>query len=255
MPTGSNDEIEQARTLVRQARQVAVLTGAGMSTASGIPDYRGPNGLWTRDPEAEKLVTLDYYISSADIRARSWQMRKASGLLSAQPNPAHRALCLLESRGQLHTLITQNIDGLQQQAGMDASRIVELHGTVREVVCMSCQVRLPTEAVLERVAQGEADPCCSRCGGILKTATIYFGQNLESSTLKRADRAARECDLLLAVGTSLAVYPAALVVPTAKRAGARVLIVNGSPTEMDELADVIVRGELTEVLPLLFDPS
>ena len=245
----TSQAIEQAQALLAQARRVTVLSGAGMSTASGIPDYRGPKGLWTRDPDAEKLVTLEYYMGSADIRARSWQMRGESGVLQAQPNAAHRALLALERSGRLHALVTQNIDGLQQLAGSDPSLVVEMHGTVRESICMSCQARMPTTDVLSRIEQGERDPRCTLCQGIIKTATIYFGQSLETAALERADRAARECDVLLTVGTSLAVYPVALMVPTAKRAGAQVIIVNGGPTEMDALANVVVRGDLTEALP------
>jgi NAD-dependent deacetylase len=157
----------------------------------------------------------------------------------------------LERCGKLHTLITQNIDGLHQRAGSSAERVVEIHGTIRQVVCMACGERAPIERALERVRGGEEDPPCRSCGGILKSATISFGQSLVEEDLRRSERAARECDLLLAVGSSLSVYPIAAVVPLAKRAGAGLVIVNGEPTEMDALADVVLGGRIGEVLPAL----
>jgi NAD-dependent deacetylase len=169
--------------------------------------------------------------------------------LDREPNAGHRALVELERRGKLHTLITQNIDGLHQKAGTSAERMVEIHGNVQEVVCLRCDERAPMQRALDRVRAGEADPPCRSCGGILKSATISFGQSLVQEDLARSDRAARNCDLLLAVGTTLSVYPIAGVVPVAKRAGARIVIVNGEPTEMDGLADAVLRGPIGELLP------
>lgn len=246
-----NDALAEARALLDVATRVVVLTGAGISTDSGIPDFRGPNGLWTRNPQAEKLATLSHYMSDPAVRVEAWQRRIEARPWEREPNPGHRALVALEGSGKLHTLITQNIDGLHQKAGSSPAHVVEIHGTVLEVVCMACDDRNPMQHVLERVHAGEPDPPCRECGGILKSATISFGQNLVAEDLQRADRAARDCDLLLAVGTSLAVYPIAGVVPVAKRAGARVVIVNGEPTEMDELADVVLRGSISELLTAL----
>lgn len=251
--------MQRARALLEAASRVVVLTGAGISTDSGIPDFRGPQGVWTKNPEAEKLATLQVYMSDPEVRRLSWRNRLESPTWQAAPNPGHRALVELERRGVLHTLVTQNIDGLHQLAGTDPELVVEIHGTMREVVCMSCGARLGMEEVLERVKAGEEDPECHqphgvdgrRCGGILKSATISFGQNLVPEDLERAERAAADCDLLLAVGSTLSVYPAAGLVPTAHLAGAKVLIVNEGPTEYDALAEVVVRGQISEVLPAI----
>lgn len=241
--------IDAARTLVDEAERVAVLTGAGISTDSGIPDFRGPKGLWTKNPEAEKMATLQHYMADEEVRARSWQSRLAMADRANRPNAGHRALLALEQREKLHTLITQNVDGLHHDAGQSADRVVEIHGTMREVTCMECGDRQPMHPVLRRVLDGETDPACHHCGGILKSATISFGQGLVERDLMRAEVAAQECDLMLAVGTTLGVFPIANVVPVAVRSGARVIIVNAEPTQMDELADVIVRGSISEILP------
>src|SRR5262249_11441883 len=161
------------------------------------------------------------------------------------PNAGHRALTDLQQRGRLDTLITQNVDGLHQKAGVSPERIVEIHGTLREVVCMQCDERAPVERALARVRAGDEDPACRSCGGILKTATISFGQGLVVQDLRRAELAAQECDLMLAIGTTLAVYPIAGVVPIAKSAGARIVILNAQPTEMDDLADAVLRGSIS----------
>jgi len=241
--------VEDARRLVQAAEAVAVLTGAGISTDSGIPDFRGPNGVWTKNPAAEKAATLQNYLADPEVRKQAWRNRLESPAWTAQPNSGHRALVDLERQGKLHTLITQNIDGLHQAAGSEPDLVVEVHGTIREVGCMNCGERAPMERVLDRVRAGEADPECRTCGGILKSATISFGQSLVADDLGRAERAARECDLLLAVGSTLAVYPICDVVPIARRLGASVIIVNAEPTQFDDLADAVVRGSISEVLP------
>lgn len=236
-----------------------VLTGAGISTDSGIPDFRGPRGLWTKDPEAEKRAQIGVYMSEPDVRRRAWRSRLESTARRPQPNAGHRALVEIERRGALETLVTQNVDGLHLDAGHDPAKVVEIHGTNREAMCMSCGVRLDIGVVLERVRAGEGDPACAEqtaagaCGGILKSATISFGQSLVPEDVARAEQAALRCDLALAVGTTLGVYPAAGLVPLARRQGAAVVIVNGEPTEMDALADVVVRGGLSEVLPALVE--
>jgi NAD-dependent deacetylase len=248
----TNDEaVAAAASLVDRAERIVVLTGAGISTDSGIPDFRGPNGVWTRNPEAEKQATLSYYLSDPEVRRRSWLSRLDNPAWRAEPNAGHVALVRLERRQKLSLLVTQNVDGLHHEAGNDPDRIVEIHGTMREVECMSCGDRGPMGPTLDRVRGGEADPVCLECGGILKSATISFGQNLVSADLDRAFDAARDADLVLAVGSTLGVYPAAQVVPIAKGAGAAVVIVNGSATEMDELADVLVMGSISEVLPIV----
>ena len=255
-------DIETARELIARAKRIVVLSGAGMSTGSGIPDFRGPYGVWTKNPEAERLSSLHVYMSEPEVRRQAWLSRLDSPAWDARPNEAHFALVALQRRGALDTLVTQNIDGLHQAAGTDPDRIVEIHGTMHEVACMSCGTRRPMPEVLERVRAGEADPVClertgpdRQCGGILKSATISFGQNLVADDLERAERAAAACDLLLAVGSSLSVYPAAGLVPTAHTSGAQVVIVNGEPTQYDSIADVVVHGSVEEVLPAIVGPG
>ncbi len=247
--------IAAARAAIDASERVVVLTGAGISTDSGISDFRGPQGIWTKNPEAEKLATLQNYMADPEIRVRSWKLRIEMGFAKSRPNAGHLALVKLEERGILDTLITQNVDGLHHEAGSDPACIVEIHGTVREVVCMNCGDRSPMEGALERVEAGEKDPACLDCGGILKSATISFGQGLVAADLERSQSAAERCDLLMAVGSTLSVYPIANVVPVAKHAGARVIIVNGSPTEMDDLADSLLRGSISEILPRIVVPT
>ena len=249
-----DEAIEAGRRLLDEAERVVVLTGAGISTDSGIPDFRGPNGVWTKDPEAEKLATIHHYVSDTAIRAKAWQSRLETLYRAFEPNDGHRALVRLEARGVLDTLITQNVDGLHLAAGTSRDKLVEIHGTTREVMCLDCDDRAPIEAALDRVRAGEPDPPCRSCGGILKAATISFGQGLVPDDLARADAAARRADLMLAVGTTLGVYPIANVVPLAKAHGAPVVIVNGGPTEMDDLADVRLEGSISDLLPALVGP-
>jgi NAD-dependent deacetylase len=251
--TSYGDDVVRARALLAQARRVVVLTGAGISTDSGIPDFRGPDGVWTKNPEAEKMATLSAYVSDPELRARSWQNRLTSPMWSASPNAGHAALLDLERSGRLELLVTQNIDGLHRKAGTDPARLVEIHGTSLDVLCLSCGDRQPAEPVHDRVRAGEADPSCTVCGGILKSATISFGQSLVAEDLMRAEEAATNCDLVLAVGTTLAVFPAAGLVPIAVRHGAVAIIVNGEPTEMDGLADVVLRDSIGECLPALVE--
>lgn len=243
--------VEAAQRLVARARTVVALTGAGISTGSGIPDFRGPEGVWTKDPGAERRSTIGAYLADADVRRRAWESRLRSPVWEAVPNAGHRALVELERQGRLGLLVTQNVDGLHQLAGNGPERVVEIHGTAREVVCMACGVRGPSGPTLARVAAGEADPPCLRCGGVLKSATVSFGQALVPEDLERAEAAARACDLLLAAGTTLTVYPAAALVPLAASHGAAVVVVNAEPTAYDDVADAVVRGSTTTVLPAL----
>jgi NAD-dependent deacetylase len=253
--------VDRAGAIVGASRRIVVLTGAGISTDSGIPDFRGPAGIWTKNPEAEKLATIQAYVDDADVRRRAWRSRLDSPTWDAEPNVGHTALVTLERCGTLDTLVTQNVDGLHQAAGSDPDKVVEIHGTMRFVVCLSCDTRTPMPDVLARVRAGEDDPACTKttsrgvCAGILKSATISFGQNLVADDLVRSEEAARRCDLLLAVGSTLSIYPAAGLVPAAHRAGARIVIVNGEPTDYDALADVVVRGPIGEVLPLIVSAS
>jgi NAD-dependent deacetylase len=246
-------DLGEARAWLHDARRVVVLTGAGISTDSGLRDFRGPDGLWTKDPAAERAAHIDHYLADPEVRRRAWRGRADSPAWTAAPNAGHEALVTLERSGRLHCLITQNIDGLHHAAGSDPALVVEVHGTMREALCLSCGDRMPMQVALDRVAAGEDDPTCRHCGGILKSATISFGQSLVRDDLVRAEAAARACDLLLAVGSTLSVYPIAEVVPLAVAAGARVVIVNGSPTAMDDLADAVLRGPIGELLPALVE--
>jgi NAD-dependent deacetylase len=245
----SSDPIDCVKAWVAEAERIVVLTGAGISTESGIPDFRGPQGVWTTDPAAEKQSTLQTYLADPLVRQAAWRSRMAHPAWQARPNRGHLALVALEQRGRLHALITQNIDELHQFAGHAAARVIEVHGTMRRAMCWGCGRRVPMQDVLARVRAGEADPACEVCGGILKSDTISFGQALVPAVIDRAMAAAGEADLLLAVGSTLQVYPAASVVPVAKAAGARIVIINNQPTPMDSIADALLRGPIGDVLP------
>ncbi|MFH8389333.1 SIR2 family NAD-dependent protein deacylase [Streptomyces sp. NPDC018036] len=230
---------------------VAILSGAGVSTDSGIPDYRGPKGLWRKDPEAEKLVTYEYYMADPEIRRRAWLMRRDAGALGAEPNAAHRAVADLERSGVPVRVLTQNVDGLHQLAGMPDRKVLELHGTARAVVCTRCHARSPMDDALARVDAGEDDPGCLACGGILKPATVMFGEHLDPVVLGQAATVAKACQIFIAVGTSLQVHPAAGLTGVAADHGARLIIVNAEPTPYDEIADEVVREPIGTALPQL----
>jgi NAD-dependent deacetylase len=247
-------EIEQVRKWVHGARRIVALTGAGISTESGIPDFRGPQGIWTKNPQAEKLSNIHHYMADAEVRKESWKARLAHPAWTAQPNDGHRALAALEKRGKLHALITQNIDELHQMAGNSPEKVIEVHGTVRKVVCMACGMTAPMQKALDRVRAGEPDPPCRDCGGILKSATISFGQALVPEVIARAMHAASEADLFLSVGTSLQVYPIAGAVEVAQAAGAKIVIVNAESTPFDETADAVFQEPIGSVLPQLLEP-
>ena len=243
----------QVRNWVDGARRIVVLTGAGISTESGIPDFRGPQGVWTRNPQAEKLSNIHYYMSDPEVRKAAWRSRMEHPAWEAKPNAGHHALVGLEKRGKLHALITQNIDELHQKAGNSPEVVIEVHGTVCKVMCMECGMRAPMQAALDRVLAGEADPACRACGGILKSATISFGQNLLPEVIERAMRCAGEADLFFSIGTSLQVYPIAGAVEVAKQTGARLVILNAEGTPFDLAADAIFRDPIGMVLPRLLD--
>jgi NAD-dependent deacetylase len=243
----------RARRIVSAAERIVLLTGAGISTDSGIPDFRGPQGVWTLNPKAERMSDIRHYVADPEVRRLSWQSRLAHPAWTAEPNAGHFAVTALEPRGTLHAVITQNIDGLHQRAGTDPELVIEVHGTLHRAVCLSCQTRLPMPAVLERVRAGEGDPACAACGGILKSDTISFGQPLVSAVIARALHAAAEADCLIAVGSSLRVYPIAALVPGAKDAGASLIIVNAQPTPFDHIADVTLDAPISSVLPALLE--
>ncbi|MFF4116409.1 NAD-dependent deacetylase [Streptomyces sp. NPDC001714] len=230
---------------------VAILSGAGISTDSGIPDYRGPNGLWRKDPEAEKLVTYEYYMGDPEIRRRSWQMRRQNRTLKAEPNAAHRAVAELERSGVPVRVITQNVDGLHQLAGMPARKVLELHGSARSVVCTKCHARGSMADAIARVEAGEEDPLCLECGGVLKSATVMFGERLDPVVIGEALAISKACTVFIAVGSSLQVQPAAGLAGVAADHGARLVIVNAEPTPYDELAAEVIREPIGTALPKL----
>ena len=246
------DDVEVARGWVAAASCVTVLTGAGISTDSGIPDFRGPNGVWTKNPAAEKTSTLQNYLADPQVRRMAWQNRLNSPAWTAEPNRGHKAIYELERQGRLRAVVTQNIDELHQRAGHAPGKVIEVHGTMRWTRCWTCDDRRPMLDTLARVRAGDDDPHCLVCGvGVLKSDTISFGQSLVPEVIDAAMLAADECDLLLAAGSTLSVFPAAHVVPRAKAAGALVVIVNGESTGMDHIADAVLLGPLGELLPVL----
>jgi NAD-dependent deacetylase len=242
---------EDVRSWLREADAVTALTGAGISTESGIPDFRGPQGVWTKDPAAQRMGTLQNYVDDPDLRRRAWANRRDHAAWTARPNSGHHALVALERAGRLRAVVTQNIDGLHQRAGHDPDRVIEVHGTMFEVECLGCGRRTSMRENLDRVSAGDPDPACLVCGGIQKSATISFGQALRPEVLAAAAQASRACDLLLVVGTTLQVQPAAGLVQVSVSAGARLVIVNRDPTPYDVLAAAILRDPIGEVLPRL----
>lgn len=253
MPGPLDADIAAVAAWIREAKRVVALTGAGISTESGIPDFRGPQGVWTKNPELERKAHISYYLTDRDVRVQSWRLRLESPAFKAEPNAGHIALANLERKERLHALITQNVDGLHLKAGSAPENLIEIHGTIHEVVCMNCGERAPMERALARVKGGEEDPPCRTCGGILKSATISFGQGLVPEDLERSQAAAATCDVFLAVGTSLGVYPAAHLPELARSAGARLAIFNEEATPYDGVADAVFRERLGEILPKLVD--
>ncbi|MEV8372370.1 Sir2 family NAD-dependent protein deacetylase [Kribbella sp. NPDC056861] len=233
------------------AERIAVLTGAGISTASGIPDFRGPQGLWTRNPAAQAMFDIDEYVTSAAVRAEAWKFRRVAAAWDAEPNAGHRALVELERQGRLTGLITQNVDGLHQKAGSSPALVHELHGTVWYVDCLSCGRQIPMAEVTPRLEAGDPDPACESCGGILKSATISFGQSLDQQVLDAATEATRKAEVFLAIGTSLQVYPAAGLCDLALNAGIPLIIVNAEPTPYDEEATQLITTPIEQALPAL----
>jgi NAD-dependent deacetylase len=247
----ASPDLETVSGWLDGASRTVVLTGAGVSTESGIPDYRGPDGIWTRDPRAERLSNIGYYLADPAIRREAWQRRLDHPAWGAAPNPAHRALAGLDAAGRIALLVTQNIDGLHLAAGSSPERTIEIHGSIRDTACLACGDRRPMAETLDRVRAGDPDPACLGCGGILKSATVSFGQNLDPALLARAEAAADEADLFLAVGTSLTVYPVARLPERTLATGGRLVIVNAERTPLDPYADAVLGGSAGEVLTAL----
>lgn len=245
----ADDAIHLLAEWIHASSAAAAFTGAGVSTESGIPDFRSPGGLWTKfDP---RELTFQRFLASEEVRKLRWKMfMEMEAMWTAKPNPAHLALAELFQLGKLRAVITQNVDGLHQDAGLPAAAVIELHGTNREVYCLSCGDRAPSVEVRDRIRRQRLEvPDCLKCGGLLKTATISFGQAMPEKEMARAERLSRETDLMLVLGSTLVVQPAALMPWLAKQSGAKVVIVSLSETEGDAYADLLIRGRAGEVMP------
>jgi NAD-dependent deacetylase len=238
-----------ARAWIAASDKIVGFTGAGISTESGIPDFRSPGGVWARN----RIIEFDEFVSSREARVEAWRQRVEMWppMRDAQPNPGHCAFVELERRGKLRAMITQNIDGLHQRAGQSPERVIELHGTNLWAACLTCGRRIPMQEAIDRVEAGDLAPECDACGGILKAATVSFGQAMPERELSRAFEAARRCEVFLAVGSSLVVQPAAWLPAAAKQAGAKLIIINRTPTPLDEVADLVVNNEIGRALPAL----
>ncbi|OGP86474.1 MAG: sigma factor regulator FecR [Deltaproteobacteria bacterium RBG_13_65_10] len=247
------EAINRAAELLAEATRVVVFTGAGISTESGIPDFRSPGGVWDRFDPME--FTYQKFVSSEESRRKYWALSKLfyEPLVAAQPNPAHHACVAIERWGRLDCVVTQNIDGLHQRAGLSGERVIEIHGTALTVSCLSCRHQLSREVVQARVAAGEEVPRCEQCGGLLKPDTVSFGQAMPERETAEAFRRAESCDLCWVIGSSLAVTPAAHIPAAAMNAGARLLILNGSETPLDALADVVLRGKAGDLAPRIVE--
>lgn len=241
--------IPEVREWLRMTDNAVVLSGAGISTDSGIPDFRGPNGVWTKNPAAEKASNIEYWMSDPEVRAAGWQRRAETPMFTAEPNAAHKAVAELQRVGSVSWIVTQNVDGLHQAAGSPEETVLELHGTSKRTRCMNCRDERPMNETLDRVRAGEADPPCLVCGGILKSATISFGQSLDEDVLDKAARVCAATPLVIVIGSTLGVYPAAGLVPLAVREGATLVIVNNQETPFDDIADVVLREPIGEVVP------
>ena len=245
------DDIDKVAQFIVEAKRVAVFTGAGVSTESGISDFRSPDGIWSRyDPED---FTLQKFVADPNARRRNWQLRKELISANYQPNPAHHAIAELEKLGKLSCVITQNIDGLHLASGNSAEKIIELHGTIKFSKCLECGDRLPTTEVLQRIDEGDEDPHCKKCGGLLKVGTIAFGEAMPLDEMKQAEEHSHTCDLFIVVGSSLVVFPAANMPIIAKRAGARLVIINYTPTDMDTTADVVIHAKAGAVMKAILE--
>lgn len=241
------EEIEQLAQLIIESQKTIVFTGAGISTESGIPDFRSPGGIWSRyDPED---FSIQKFLSGPDARKTIWKMSVEGGLLTeAEPNPAHYAIAELYRLGKLDCVITQNIDNLHQKAGVPTGKVFELHGNTGWVVCLNCRRRFPMPEVLRKIKEGIEVPDCPECQGILKPDAVFFGEALPQDTLKEAIRRAQNCDLLIVIGSTLVIYPAAYIPTYAGEAGAKLAIVNLTPTPFDHYAAVVIRGKAGEIM-------
>ena len=248
-----NQQIEEVADLVVASRRIIAFTGAGVSTESGIPDFRGPGGIWSKyDPDD---FTIQKFLSDGAVRKKHWELLTDSELkmTGAEPNPAHYAIAELAQMGKLYAVITQNVDGLHQKAGVSDDMVFQLHGDMSHAKCLSCGTRYPMEEMAERVKQGIEEPACDHCGGILKPDAVFFGEQLPMDVLMESERRSRTCDLCIVLGSTLVVFPAANIPIYAARSGAKLVIINVGPTEMDEVAHVRIEGKAGQVTPRIIE--
>jgi NAD-dependent deacetylase len=243
--------IERAIELLATKESILVFTGAGISTESGIPDFRGPDGVWTRVDPSE--FTIDRYMSNADTRRRSWSMRRESGVLDASPNDGHRAIADLWQTERMIGCVTQNIDGLHAAGGLPPGAIIELHGNAHTSSCVACGTTTRTSEVVARVIGGEADPRCGDCDGILKVDVVFFGEAMPSAEMTKAMAMAMACDAVVAVGSTLSVYPASYVPLTAVESGSPLVVINQGPTELDHVASAVIDAPSGVALRTIID--
>ncbi len=246
------EKINKVAQIIERAGRIVVFTGAGVSTESGIPDFRSPGGLWTKfDPND---FTIDKFLSSEDTRKKMWKILLEGGLMAnAEPNAAHLAIAELEKMGKLSCVITQNVDNLHEKAGNNKANVHELHGNMQWLVCLDCGQKYPVELFTENITSDDYVPDCKKCGGILKPDVIFFGEPLPQRVLMQATYESQSCDLFIAIGSSLVVYPAAYMPLYAKRAGASVVIINLGPTEQDDIADVIIDHSAGETMTKIME--
>jgi len=232
------DNINQLGSMLKSASNIVVFTGAGISTESGIPDFRGPNGIW------KSMTPIDFsdFVASEDVRRESWRRKFGGGAVmsGAEPNAGHRGVFELDQLGKLHAVITQNVDGLHQKSGISDDKVIELHGNANYATCLECHKRYELSAIEATVSQNETVPYCDHCGGIIKTATISFGQPMPEIPMSLSQRAVLDCDLLLVMGSSLTVYPAAGFPRLAKQNGAQLVIINNQATDLDSVCDLVL---------------
>jgi NAD-dependent deacetylase len=241
-----DESIEKAAELILQSKRIVVFTGAGVSTESGIPDFRSPGGIWERfNPDD---FTYQKFLSDPEARRKSWQLFRDKTFAQAQPNPAHYAIAELERMGRLDCVITQNVDNLHQQAGNSEDRVIELHGTMKYAKCLDCGKRFPREEIERLLDAGVETPLCDACNGLLKAATISFGEAMPVQETTEAQRRSLECDLFIVIGSSLVVYPAAYMPRYALQGGAKLIIINMSETHLDSHAAVLIRGRAGETM-------
>jgi NAD-dependent deacetylase len=236
------DDIELLRDLIGSAKRIVAFTGAGISTESGIPDFRSPGGIWTR----YKPIYFDDFMASDEMRRESWRRKFATDetMLKAEPNAGHRALAKLVEQGRMSAIVTQNVDGLHQRSGVPDSKVIELHGNATYASCLDCGHRHELEPIRKAFLGSGKLPLCAKCDGIVKTATISFGQAMPEIPMARAQDETMSCDLFIVLGSSLVVYPAAGFPQIAKRKGAKLVILNRDPTDQDDNADVVIHAEI-----------